>query len=171
MSDPVIIVLISVGLALLVALYAVVMWTARQSARYMMRAVGLVLIIAGAFVTGVTALLLDGARAVVDWVVQKPMDTAAWVGVGLAVLGLLAYLIGGFIKAPTSAEAKQRREERAARERASLASQASQASKAPVPPPLPKPSQPTPKPSEPAGEAAVNPDDEVANILKKHGIE
>lgn len=170
MSDPVILVLVSLALAIIATLYAVVMWNARQSARYLMRAVGVVLVVVGAYVTGVSALLLDGVRAFIDWLYTEQLDTAMWVGIGVGVVGLVAFLIGGLIKAPTRAEAKQIRVEREAKRRAAVVRQVQRnpAQTAATPPPLPRPSA---TPAAPAPSAASNPDDEVANILKKHGIE
>ena len=137
---------------------------------------GIILVIVGALVTGLTDLLLQGVRGVIDWVRHKPMDTATWVGIAVGVLGLIVYLIGGFIKAPTREEVIQRQATRAAKDRQRLAGQAAksrqqQAKNAPAkpqqPPPLPAASQQ----AGPAGSTPASADDEVANILKKHGIE
>lgn len=204
MSDPVVVVLISVAGALLAALYAVMMWNSRQSARYLVRAAGIILIIAGALATGVTSLLVDGVQALVDWVSEKPLDTLTWAGIAMAGAGVITTVVAGYVKAPTRAEAKQLRAERTAREQA--AAKAAAQRQAPAPPPLPKtpdvtigvpePSSPPPsfqapnvpdagapepgipatsRPSEPqpgaSGPATANPDDEVANILRKHDIQ
>lgn len=182
MTDPVIIILVSVGLALIAAVWALVMWNSRQSARYIARAVGIVLLIAGAFVTGFSDLLLQGVRGLIGWVAQKQLDTAAWVGIALAVLGLIVYLGAGLIKAPTREEAKQRQQARETERQHRLAEQAAKArqaaksaptAKPQQPPPLPAQSQPPASqlPAQASGATQANPDDEVTNILKKHGIE
>lgn len=216
MSDPVIIVLVSVALALIAALYAVMMWNSRQSARYLVRAVGIVLIIAGLLATGVTALVMQGLQAVVAWVQEKPMDTLTWVGIALAVVGVITTVVAGYLKAPTRAEAKQLRAERAANQKASAkaAAQAAAERQAQVPPPLPTaspessgstaPGSPVPSlpdagttppdppdlsapdlgvpdpsaagpttggPASTGGTPPGNADEEVVNLLKKHGIE
>ena len=176
MSDTVIISLISIGLGILAAVWTLIMWNSKQSPRHLARGVGIILVIVGALVTGLTDLLLQGVRGVIDWVRHKPMDTATWVGIAVGVLGLIVYLIGGFIKAPTREEVIQRQATRAAKDRERLAEQAAksrqqQAKNAPAepqqPPPLPAASQQ----AGPAGSTPANADDEVANILKKHGIE
>ncbi len=174
MSDPVILILVSAALALVAILYAVIMWSTRRSARYLMRVVGIVLLLVGLYITGISQLLLQGVRTLIEWLNTEVLDTQMWVGIALGGLGLLAFLIGGFIKAPTRAEAKTKRLERDAAERDRIAAQAAKnQAKSPTPPPLPRKTEPavtTPaKPAEPA--KPTNPDDEVANILKKHGIE
>ncbi|MDI9629213.1 MAG: hypothetical protein QM286_11840 [Acidobacteriota bacterium] len=176
MSDTVIISLVSTGLGIIAALWALLMWNSRQSPRYIVRAVGIVLVVVGAFVTGLSDLLLQGVRGVIDWVRHKPMDTVTWVGVGVGVLGVVAFLIGGFIKAPTREEAKQRLAARAAKDRERLAAQAAkidkkQAKQAPTTPPQPPPLPSASQQAGPAGSTPANADDEVTNILKKHGIE
>lgn len=173
MNDPVIIVLVSVGLAVLAMLYAIIMWNSRHSSRYLLRAVGIIMLIVGLFITGISQLMLNGVRSFIDWLNRTYLDTTMWIGIGLGVVGILAFLIGGFITPPTRAEAKLARLEREDKQRANLAAQAAkEAAKHPkqptvtkepattVPPPLPK--------TEPVTGTA---DDEVASILKKHGIE
>lgn len=185
MSDPVILILVSVGLALLVALWAVLMWNSRQSARYLMRAVGLILIIVGAWVTGVTQLALNGVRSLIDWFYVKVLDTPTWVGIALAAVGIVSFIIGGAIKAPTREEAKTRRLEREAKQRKRLADKAAKTTA--TPPITPKPTAKPSKPAEPANTtrasettpppvpetkpAATTPEDEIASILRKHSIE
>lgn len=77
------------------------------------------------------------------------MDTATWVGIAVGVLGLIVYLIGGFIKAPTREEVIQRQATRAAKDRERLAEQAAksrqqQAKNAPAKPQQPRRCQPRP---------------------------
>lgn len=174
MSDPVILILISAALAIIAILYAVIMWSTRRSARYLMRAIGVVLLLVGLYITGLSQLLLQGVRALIEWLNTEVLDTQMWVGIAVGGLGLLVWLIGGFIKAPTRAEAKVKRLERNAAERDRVAAQAAknQAKQPSVPPP-PRKTEPVAAPPAKAPEPAKpsNPDDEVANILKKHGIE
>ena len=67
MSDPVIIILGLAGIAVLAALYAWAMYASRHSARYPVRAIGIIALLAGLYITGVAELLLTGIRALVDW--------------------------------------------------------------------------------------------------------
>ncbi len=190
MSDPVILVLVSVGLSVVVALWAILMWNRRQSARYLMRAVGLVLVIVGALMAGFSTLLLDGARALGQWFNQKVLDAPTWAGIALGVVGIISFIIGGVIKAPDRHQAKARRLERDARQREKLAKAAAEidrtkpatpshrgsagtvgAGSEPAKPTTPSATtsgQPTPPPlpGSPADQ-----EDEVTNILRKHGIE
>lgn len=182
MSDPVIVILVSVGLAIIVAIWAMAMWNSRQSARYLMRGVGLILVIVGALVTGITELAVDGVRGVIGWLNEKVLDTATWVGIAVAVVGIVSFIIGGAIKAPTRADAKIRRLEREARQREKLASKVGRTKPQPVQSKPAEPAEPVAASAETKADAAApplpeskpassNPDDEVANILRKHGIE
>lgn len=178
MSDSVIIVLTSIGVAAIVAVWAVLMWNSRLSARYLWRAVGLILVIVAAGLTGITALVVQGARGLVHWLRTETMDTAKWVGVALAVLGVVGFAIGGAIKAPTPAEAQQRRADRSAREHAEMLRQSAKTAasqpKKPSTPAKPEPAKSVlvePEPAKPEPDSQLSPDDEVTNILKKHGIE
>lgn len=181
MSDPVIVILVSIGLGLIAAVWALLMWNSRHSARYVARAVGIILLIIAAYLTGVSDLVLQGVRGLVSWVQRKELDTAAWIGIAVAVLGLVVFLGGGLIKAPTREEARQRqlareteRQERLAEQAVKLRQQQAKsqpATQAQQPPPLPSQSQPPAGPVQASGATPASADDEVSNILKKHGIE
>lgn len=185
MSDPVIVILVSVGLAIIVAIWAMAMWNSRQSARYLMRAVGIILVIVGAAVTGITELAIDGVRGIIAWLNEKVLDTATWVGIAVGVIGVVSFIIGGAIKAPSRADAKLRRLEREAKQREKLASKVGKPTSpdAAARPTTPAKSAPTsesgptaaqPKPdavTPPPAAKPSDPEDEVANILRKHGIE
>jgi len=182
MSDPVIVILVSVGLGLIAAVWALLMWNSRHSARYVARAVGIILLIIGAYLTGVSGLVLQWVRGLVDWVQRKELDTATWIGIAVAVLGLIAYLGGGLIKAPTREEARQRQLAQETERQERLAEQAAKVRQQSKPQPAPRPQQPPPLPSQsqpPTGQPTTkapgatpaSADDEVSNILKKHGLE
>ncbi|MGI5951195.1 MAG: hypothetical protein ACOX61_05020 [Brooklawnia sp.] len=190
MSDPVILVLVSVGLSIVVALWAILMWNRRQSARYLMRAVGLILVIVGALLAGLSGVLLEGARALGEWLNDKVLDTPTWGGIALGVVGIISFVIGGVIKAPDRHQAKARRLEREAKQREKLAKTAAEIDRTkPATPTTSRPAgaaQPASEPAKPstpgataAGQQAPPPlpgppsdqEDEVTNILRKHGIE
>ena len=121
MSDPVIIILGLAGIAVLAALYAWAMYASRHSARYPVRAIGIIALLAGLYITGVAELLLTGIRALVDWFRTETLDTQMWIGIGIGALGILLFLIGGVITPPTRAEAKAARTERRAAAKAERA--------------------------------------------------
>lgn len=181
MSDPVIIILGLAGIAVLAALYAWAMYASRHSARYPVRAIGIIALLAGLYITGVAELLLTGIRALVDWFRTETLDTQMWIGIGIGALGILLFLIGGVITPPTRAEAKAARTERRAAARAERAHEKALAQSAgsttptrpdPVPAPLRTEAEETlviPTASTPSRPS--NPDEQVTAILKKHGLE
>lgn len=170
MSDQLIIILASAGLGAIAMLYAVVMWNSRRSARYLLRAVGIIMVIAALGITGLSELLLRGVRALIEWFQVTYLSTTVMVGIGVGVVGILAYLIGGAVKPPTRAEAKTLRAERVSKQRAAIAAQASRTATARPAPTKVEPAKPSSPLEVPLSKPATA-DDEVANILKKHGID
>lgn len=179
MSDPVIIILGLAAIAVLAVLYAWGMYASRHSARYPLRAIGVVALLVGLYVTGLAELALDGVRALIAWFRTETLDTVRWIGIGAGVLGILLFLIGGLITPPSRAEAKAARAERRAAAKAERATKPAIEQPATRPQPVPAPPRneaedtlviptgSTPaQPSQPS-----NPDDQVTAILKKHGLD
>ncbi|WIY81510.1 hypothetical protein [Propionimicrobium sp. PCR01-08-3] len=111
MSDTTIIVLITVLLGLVAAGWAVLKWNSLHSPRHLMRATGAILLIVGAALVGLTG-------QVVTWIRHlSELSGLTWAGLIVAVLGLVAFFIGGAMKAPTKEEARLRELERATKQR------------------------------------------------------
>ena len=169
MNDTTIIVLISVALSAVAVVWAVLKWNSRRSARYLMRATGVILMVVGAAFAGLTGQVVEWMRHLAQ------LTTTISIGLGLAALGLIAYFIGGAIKAPTKDEAKLREYERQAKRREEDAKAAAKADRLAkkAQGPAPKPAEPTvaPPPAAPGAGESTDPDDEVDNILRKHNIE
>lgn len=98
------------GLILLVALWTVLMWARARSMRSLLEGIGLILLVAGAWITGILALALHGVRSIYDWAQRTVLDTTMVVGLVVMGLGLLSFLIGLFISPISKEEAKSRRE-------------------------------------------------------------
>lgn len=97
------------GLILLVALWTVLMWARARSMRSLLEGIGLILLVAGAWITGMLALALHGVRSIYDWALRTVLDTTMVVGLIVMGLGLVFFLIGLFISPISREEAKSRR--------------------------------------------------------------
>lgn len=113
MSPQVVTIIASVVLILLGVVWASLGWTMRDSKRALLRGIGLILITAGLWVAGVMNLLFNGLQSLVRWFgTQTPLTVWSWVGIALFGVGLLIFVIGGFI---TPLTRQQRRDRDAAR--------------------------------------------------------
>jgi len=151
------------GLILLVALWTVLMWARARSMRSLLEGLGLILLVAGAWITGILALALNGVRSIYDWAQRTVLDTTMIVGLVVMGLGLLSFLIGLFISPVSKEEAKSRRDARksAAQPDSKTSGQAGVSSgKSPA----------TGQSSAPKQNTAAE-DAEVEDILKSRGIE
>lgn len=163
MSDPLLVLLLTIGLSLLIGFSGWSLFRNRSSTRYPVRAAGLICLLIGLYVTGISELLLVAVRGLIGWFGAQRWDTHMWIGIGACVLGALAYLIGGRIGVPPRAEeAKPKRiRPRPAGDRQAI--------------PAPAPQQPAageePTLIIPAGTQVSTPDDQVSAILRKHGLE
>ena len=104
MSDPLLVLLLTIGLSLLIGFSGWSLFRNRSSTRYPVRAAGLICLLIGLYVTGISELLLVAVRGLIGWFGAQRWDTHMWIGIGACVLGALAYLIGGRIGVPPRAE-------------------------------------------------------------------
>jgi len=168
------IVLVAVALA-----YLLFGWLRKRSWRVMLRGVGFALVPLGLLAMGLMTMIVNGIQAVVDWANATVMTYWIMIGLIVAGVGIVAYLIGSFVPQVTGDEASTRREAIKARKLAALQA-TSAAPKPATPAPAAKPAAPsapaaapasakTPSPAPSA--AATNPDDkEIDDILRSHGI-
>ncbi|HSN42832.1 MAG TPA: hypothetical protein VLR88_02105, partial [Propionibacteriaceae bacterium] len=129
------------------------------SVRTLLRGLGIAVVAAGAWITGVLDLGGNGVRSIIDWAQRTPLDTMMISGLVVAGVGALLWVIGSFIKPVSKAVAKERRAVRAA---------------APAKPGAPSKQvegrTTAPSKAPPAG--PVDPDDaEIEALLRKRGIQ
>ena len=166
MNDSTIIVLVSVAVGVLAAVWTVLKWNARRSVNFLLRGTGIILIVVGAGLVGLTGQIIDWLRHLTQ------LTTTISVGIALAVLGLVVYFIGGTVKVPTKDEAKLREYQREAKQRENDAKLAAKAQRQESKAKRGVAAAPMPDPSTASGTSKnAVPDGEVDNILHKHGIE
>jgi len=170
-------IILAAVLAVLGLGYLLIGWLGKRSWRVMLRGLGFVLIPLGLLAMGLMAKVVDGINAVVDWAKATPMSTWIMIGLVVAGLGLLLYLIGSFVPPVTGEEADKRRQ--AIRDRRLAALQGGRpAPAAPVgarPAPVPEADAPATKPAVPGTDAKPDApmsadDKEIDEILKRHGV-
>ena len=165
MSDNLIVLLGSIGLAVIVLLWTFASWSRTHSARTLMRGVGAIIAIAGLWILGLMLMDLHGIRAVIDWAETTTRTNKIVIGLAVLAVGVLFWLIGSLIRPVPADVAKQRRLERRETKRTSLA--AGTGSKTPT-----ARTANTPAPAKPTKPAATSDEDaEVEAILKARGIE
>jgi len=174
-------IVLAVVLAVLGLAYLLFGWLRKRSWRVMWRGIGFILVPVGLLIMGLMDKVVDGINAVINWANATFMTTPVFVGLVMAAVGLVLYVIGSFVPHVSGEEASKRREEIRERKLAALqpsrpsgAAASSSADKAkpadgPTPPPSPKPLS-TVKPV--VASTPDTPDDkEIDDILKRHGID
>ena len=63
-----------------------------------LRALGFTLLPAAAWLTGTLEMVVDIAGSVTDWATSLVFDVRTWLGVGLAGLAVVLWLVSGFIR-------------------------------------------------------------------------
>jgi len=175
-------IVLTVVLAVIGLAYLLFGWLRKRSWRVMWRGLGFILMPVGLLIMGLMDEVINGINAVINWANATYMTTPVFIGLIVAAVGLVLYLIGSFVPHVSGEEAAKRREEIRDRKLATLqggrqpdAAAASTSDTAPA-----KPSSgPTPPPS-PKPAAIVKPvvastpdtpdDKEIDDILKRHGI-
>jgi len=172
-------IVLTIVLAVIALIYLLFGWLRKRSWRVMWRGLGFILMPVGLLIMGLMDKVVDGINAVVGWANATYMTTIVLVGLIVAGVGLVFYLIGSFVPHVSGEEASKRRAEIRERKLAALrpsgqsASTSAVAAKtadqtmklpdSPTPPPSPKPATPS---------TPVTPDDkEIDDILKRHGID
>lgn len=152
--------IITVALAIGILAIAAGLTARSRRARPAVAGVGFAMIPVGLYLTGVTSLIINGVRSIVDWLMRTPWtDAIAW-GIGLLVGGVVLVVIAGFL----SGQAKPRQ----AHPEARATTPAKQAAAAPGTRPVAPPAKTGPAPAKPK---AVDPEDaEIEELLRKRGI-
>jgi hypothetical protein len=70
----------------------------RRGAVNGLRALGFTLLPAAAWLTGTLEMVVEIAGSVTDWATSLVFDVRTWVGVGLAGLAVVLYVISGFLR-------------------------------------------------------------------------
>lgn len=155
-ADPTVL-LLAIGLTVLGAVVTGVAWRRGHRGR-VVQGVGLTLAPAGLYLSGLLALLWDGALAVGGWAMRLVYTPTVWAGLSLLLVCLVLWVVGGVVarRAPARPRAVTRRSrsDSAREERTAVA--------------------PRTAPAAPARRTAEPVDDEMAEIealLKKRGIE
>ena len=70
----------------------------RRGAANGLRAMGFTLLPAAAWLTGTLEMVVEIAGSVTDWATSLVFDVRTWVGVGLAGLAVVLWVVSGFIR-------------------------------------------------------------------------
>ena len=70
----------------------------RRGAANGLRALGFTLLPAAAWLTGTLEMVVEIAGSVTDWATSLVFDVRTWVGVGLAGLAVVLWVVSGFIR-------------------------------------------------------------------------
>jgi len=180
LSPTVTAIILTIVLVVVALAYMLFGWLRKRSWRVMLRGVGFVLIPLGLLSMGLMTMLVNGIQAIVDWANITVMSFLIMLGLIVAGIGLVAYLIGSFVPQVVGDEANKRREAIRARKLAALQSvnQAPSAmsasprgvAPAPVPGGAPAPVPAVAPASSPAVAPLTDDDKEVDDILRRHGI-
>lgn len=161
MSDSTIVILVSVALAVVALLYMVIGFSSRRSARFLVVGIGMLLLIVGLALMGWMQLLINGVRSLVDWFMRTALTQQITWGAGLAIVGLLACLLGRLIPVKSRSEVRMARADRELREmeKQRSARRRERTESAPASPVKPAPA------ARPASS-----DPEITQIMNKHGL-
>lgn len=158
--------IITVGLAIVVLAVAAGLTARYRSIRALVLGLGLAAFPVGLYLTGLTDLTLNGIRSLIDWFQRTPFtDATAW-GIGLAVGGIVVFVVGLFLPkghkpAPSPAAPQAEPGRVAAKPSASIPTAAPTA-------PAPNPGPAAPAKAQPKG---LDPEDaEIEALLRKRGI-
>jgi len=147
----------------LTLVWTAVRWSTRQSVRSLLRGLGLAVLAAGAWLTGVLDMGGNGVESLIDWANRQVLDRRMMVGLGIAGTGVLLWVIANFVKPVTRAMAKERRAARAANPAPAVS---------PGRGAVPAVAAPAKAPVKALGKASVDPEDaEIEALLKSRGIE
>ncbi len=163
--------IVTIGLTLVIIAIAAGLTARNHSIRPLVMGLGLGAIPLGLYLTGVTDLTINGVLSLIHWFQRTPFTNATAWGIGLAVGGIVLFVIGTFLP-------KRRKPEVTAQPAAPQVKPAqpstTSAGKPAVAPPTARPAaaspaQPTaPKPQKQQG---LDPEDaEIEALLRKRGI-
>lgn len=134
------------ALCLIILLFTWVAYAMGHGARAILRGMGLLLLVAGLYVSRLANLVGNGIQSIRDWALRTQMGTRLTAGLAMAGAGILFFLIGSVIR---RRDREARRQVRKGR-KGSVAAPASPAAVSP--------------------KASSSDDDEVEAILRSRGI-
>lgn len=152
--------LFTLGIALVILAVAAGLTARSRRARPLVMGVGLACVAVGLYLTGLTSLAINGINSLIAWFQRTVFTTVTAWGIGLAVGGLVLWIIGSRL----SKEPKRPKEQPAA---------AAGTRGVPVTAGQPPAGQPTAKgrAASPGQQRAVDPEDaEIEALLRKRGI-
>lgn len=117
-----------------------------------LRMLGVALLPAAAYLTGTLRLLWEVGDAVVSWAVRLTFSPAVWLGVGIAALAVLLFVLAGALGRRGAGDGSRQQRQQLPRSK----------------------SRPAAKPPGATSGGAAAEDDELADIeaiLKRHGIQ
>lgn len=155
----VLVIVATVALCLLTLFWTWTRWSMGHGARVLLRGVGVVLMLVGLYLSGLMGLAGNGARSIYDWAQRTVMSNLMIVGFATAGAGLLFWLIGTILKPRTREQAKAARLQRSGAAAGSRNTPAVAQQQAPQ------------QPRKPASAPVADDDDEVNDILNRHGIQ
>ncbi len=89
--------LLTIGLTIVILAIAAGLTARSHRARPAVMGVGLALLPGGVYLTGITQLVADGVRALIDWLMRTPWTTVTSWGLGLFLGGVLLIAVGVFL--------------------------------------------------------------------------
>ena len=168
MTVPTTAIVLTIVLAILALAYLLLGWLRKRSWRVLLRGAGFILMPIGLLAMGLMSQIVTFINSIVDWANSTFMSFWIMVGLIVAGIGLVLYLIGSFIPHVTGEQAAKRRE--AIRDRRLAALQGGRPAPA-VNAAAPSGAAPASSPAtvKPVADATDD-DKEVDEILKRHGI-
>lgn len=163
---PSIALLVTIGLTLLFVAVTAGLFAHNRGAKTLLAGIGVSLLPFGLYLFGLTDLVVNGIRSLVDWAQRTHFDTWMTVGAVMIGLGVVLLVVSGFVKPHTRQRPVAGQQARPA---------AGQQGRAAVGAGSGKPATParggqTPAaPGKPKGQAD-NEEDEIEEILRRRGI-
>ena len=141
----------TIALGLLALVWTLLRHRRGHGPRVIVRGLGVVALLAGLYLSGLSGLVGNGVRSIIDWANRTALNLEMQIGFGLLAFGVLMVIIGSVIRPRTREQAKAVRDQRRGKAVGGPVAATSQR-KAPAP------------------AVAVDEDDEIAAILSKRGI-
>lgn len=160
MTDSLLALLVTAAVTVLAIAYMLIGYSARASARFIVRGLGLIALAVGLWMTGWMQLTINGVRSIIDWFQRTAPSTLLYVGAGVGAVGALMLLAGGLIRVPTRSEARMARSDRELRSRERDRRRAGSTTVAPA----------GESPSYTSPSYTSSSEAEMTKILNKHGI-
>ena len=161
--------ILTIALTVLIVAVAAGMTARSRRARPAVMGLGLAAAVVGLYLTGATQLAANGVMSLIDWFQRTPFTTVVAWGLGLAVGGVLMFIVGSFLSKTPKAP-RDPRPAPASQVRQPGQPQVGAGGRVPTARPTGAPGQQTAAPGKPAPKGLDPEDAEIEALLRKRGI-